>query len=82
MAGDHDKSFKFKVDEALFETAKPTLTGLEIRQLAEVPATNQLFLEGHGNKKDDRQIKDGDSVDFSEPGIEKLFTVPPATFGR
>ena len=30
----------------------------------------------------DRPVPDGDTVDLGAPGIEKFYTVPPATFGR
>ena len=75
------KKFKFKVNDKEFEVATPTITGAQIRLLAEIPPTYQLFLEVPGDKKEDRLIGDGDSVNLAEPGIEKLYTVPPATFG-
>ena len=81
MKTDHDKTFKFKVDDTEFTTEVPKLTGLEIRQRASVDDGYQLFLEVHGGKED-KQIKDSDEVDFATPGIEKLYTVPPATFGN
>jgi len=81
VSGVKEKTYKFKVDDADFETKEATLTGLAIKQLAGVPAANQLFLEVPGKKKEDQQIRDEETVDFSEPGIEKLYSVPPATFG-
>ncbi len=75
------KKFKFRVNDKEFEVGTPTITGLEIRQLAEIPPAYQLFLEVPGEKKEDRLIGDGDLVNLAEPGIEKLYTVPPATFG-
>lgn len=75
------KKFKFEVNDKEFEVGTPTITGAQIRQLAEIPPAYQLFLEVPGDKKQDRLIGDGDSVNLAEPGIEELYTVPPATFG-
>jgi hypothetical protein len=76
------KKFKFKVNDKEFEVDTPTITGAQIKQLAGVPPAYQLFLEIPGDDKEDRLIGDGDVVNLAEPGIEKLYTVPPATFGN
>jgi hypothetical protein len=78
----HEEKYKFKVNDKEFEQDQPTLTGAQVRQIAEVPPAYQLFLEVHGGKKEDRLIGNGDVVDLTVPGIQKLYTVPPATFGR
>ena len=81
MTDAHDMKYKFKVDDKEFEVSRPTITGAEIRQIAAVPPAYQLFLEVHGNTED-RLIGNNDVVDLAAPGVEKLYTVPPATFGR
>ena len=75
------KKFKFKVNDQEFESDSATITGREIRQLAQIPSGYQLFQELKG-QREDRMIGDDDTVNLAEPGIEKLYTVPPATFGR
>jgi len=79
---DNSNKFKFKVDDVQYESPTAQLTGAQIKQLAQIGGGYQLFLEEPGKKKQDRLINDGDSVDFSQPGIEKLYSVPSATFGR
>lgn len=81
MAQDHDHPpFKFSVDNRPLESTKPILTGGEIKALAGVDPSFGLVLERHGNEPD-LPIQDGDSVDLREPGRERFYTVPPATFG-
>ena len=76
------KRYKFRVNDKEFEWDQPTITGGQIRQLAEIPPGYQLFLEVHGEKQEDQLIGDNDVVNLAAPGIEKLYTVPPATFGN
>jgi hypothetical protein len=74
------KQYRFFVDARQFETDKKSLTGAEIKNLAGVNATYQLFLEEEGDTPD-RAISDAEAVDLE--GREKhFFAVPPATFGR
>ena len=82
MSSAHEEKFKFFVDNKEYEWSKPTITGAEIRVVAGIAPTYQLFLEAHGEKKEDRQIRNDDIVNLKEHGVEKLFSVPPATFGR
>jgi hypothetical protein len=76
------KQYKFKVNDMEFAVDEPTITGAQIRQIAQIPPSYQLFLEIHGDSKEDRQIGNDDVVNLAAPGIEKLYTVPPATFGH
>lgn len=71
----------FFVDAKRYETDKDSLTGAEIKAAAGVVATNQLFLEEHGDKPD-KAIADGESISVTEKGgVKHLYAVPPATFG-
>lgn len=81
MSTTHTKTNKFKVDDVVLESEVTTLTGAQIKQLAGISPAYQLFLEDPGERHQDRQIQDADTVDLSHPGIEKLYSVPPATFG-
>lgn len=68
----------FFVDGAEYSTDKPTLTGLEIKTIANVPGNYQLFLEEKGDAPD-RAISDGESIVIGHK--DHFFAVPPATFG-
>ena len=75
------KAFNFTVDDRPFETTQSRLTGLQIKSLAGVEGSLELFLEAHG-KGSDRRIGDGDVVEFDDKGKERFYTAPPATYGR
>jgi len=75
------KTFKFFVDDKRFEWDKPKITGAQIRELAHIDPNFQLFLEEPGPEKPDRLISNDQEVNLEEPGVEKFYTVPPATFG-
>jgi len=75
------KKYKFFVNDQKFEVAEQHLNGAQIRALARVDPSFQLFLEEPGPDKPDRKISDTESVDLDSPGIEKFYVVPPALFG-
>ncbi len=81
MTSTQVKVYKYKVNDQDFETPQPSLTGAQIRQQVGIGADYQLFLEVPGEKKADKPIGDDTVVDFSAPGIQKLYTLPRATFG-
>jgi Multiubiquitin len=73
------REYKFFVDAQLHDTEKSAISGLDIKQIASIPATYQLYLEEEGDTPD-KPISDGDTIDLK--GREKhFFAVPPATFG-
>jgi hypothetical protein len=76
---EHKKPYHFFVDAKKFETDHKSLTGAEIKAIAEVTATYQLFLEEEGDTPD-RAISDAEAVDL-EGKVKHFFAVPPATFG-
>ena len=69
--------FEIFVDGKKFSVESPTLTGAQIKQLAERPANYQLFLEQPGHP--DQQINDGEIVKLKS--ADRFHTVPPAQFG-
>jgi len=69
----------FFVDAKRYETAKTSLTGAEIKAIANVAPNYQLFLEEEGDRPD-RGIADGEAVEITER-VKHFFAVPPATFG-
>ena len=75
------KEYFYFVDGVRYESDVSSITGREIKVRANIDPTYTLLLEGHGGKPD-QIITDDTSVDLSQPGIEKFFAIPPATFGR
>jgi hypothetical protein len=74
------KLYKFFVDAKPYETDQESLSGADIKRIANIPPTYQLFEEEEGDHPD-KQISDSESVRM--PGkIKHLYAVPPATFGR
>ncbi len=69
----------FFVDGRKFETDQTALTGAQIKQMANVPANYQLFLEEEGETPD-KAIADSEAVNVAEK-TRHFFAVPPATFG-
>ncbi len=65
------------INKKLFKVAQPSLTGAELKALAEIPPENQLFLE-HGGK--DLPIGDQQSVEMKN-GLH-FYDVAPGNFGR
>ena len=74
------KEYHFSVDGQEYTTEQSSLTGAEIKNIANVNAAYQLFLEEKGDAPD-RQISDGEAVDLTKKGAEHFYAVPPATFG-
>lgn len=75
------KRFKFFVDEKQYEVEDSSISGAQIRAVAGVDSSYQLFLEEHGHDQSDRKVELTDVIDLTAPGVEKFYTVPPATFG-
>ena len=81
-AGKDDKAhtYKFIVDQEHFESPKQRLTGAEIKVIAHVDPSVQLFLEEDGPGSD-RQINDDSVVELREHGETRLYTMPRANMG-
>jgi Multiubiquitin len=77
---EHEK-FRFYVDAKPYETEKSSLTGAEIKGIATVTPTYQLFLEEAGDQPD-KPISDGETVVLKHgEQTRHFYAVPPATFG-
>jgi len=73
------KLYHFFVDAKKYETEHSSLTGADIKRIAGVTATYQLYLEEEGDNPD-RAISDGEGVDLTHKTMH-FYAVPPATFG-
>lgn len=69
----------FFVDAKKYDAPKESMTALEIKTQAGVPANYQLFLEEQGDTPD-RAISDSESFVIGTPPLH-FYAVPPATFG-
>ena len=79
---EHEKEFHFYVDAKRYETEKSSLNGAEIKAIASITPTYQLFLEEEGDQPD-RAISDGEAVELKRgEKTRHFYAVPPATFGR
>ncbi len=76
---DKPKQYHFFVDATKYETDSTALTGAQIKQIASVDPTYQLFLE-EGGDKPDKPVSDSESINLDH-GTKHFFAVPPATFG-
>jgi hypothetical protein len=76
------KKYKIFIDGKQYEWDRQYISGTEIRGLASVGADVQVFLEEPGEDKPDRVVPTDASINLDEPGVEKFYTIPPATFGK
>jgi hypothetical protein len=70
--------FEIFIDSKLYKVDQVRMTGAQIKALAGLDGTYQLFLEETGDKPD-RQINDSEVVDMKN-GLH-FFASKPATFG-
>ena len=76
------KKYKLFVDGRQYDWDKQYISGTELRALAGIASGVQVFLEEPGPDNPDRPVPPEVSINLDEPGVEKFYTVPPATFGR
>jgi Multiubiquitin/Prokaryotic E2 family E len=74
---DHGKKLKIEIDEKTYEAPASVMTGLQLKQLGNVPAAYRLFQEMKGGT--DKEIKDTDSVQLE--GGEEFYSLPLGTVG-
>jgi len=79
MAKDDKTKFSIHIDGEVYHVQQSSMTGAELKRLANKDAQFQVFLEGHGNDPD-RLIGDADALEIKS-GMH-FYTVPPATFGK
>jgi hypothetical protein len=77
-----EQEFHFYVDAKLYETDKSSLTGAQIKAIAQITPTYQLYLEEEGDQPD-RAISDSEAVELKRgEDTRHFYAVPPATFGN
>ena len=66
----HHKLFDFSVNGTRYHSEHKILTGLQIKQIASVPADDFLFLV-HPNGREEL-VADHKTINFTRPGVEKF----------
>lgn len=79
---DQRRSYRLFVDGKSYEWPEQFISGVQLRELAHIEPNVGIFLEEHGHDKPDVQITDSSSINLAESGVDKFYTVPPATMGR
>ena len=69
-----EKKLMLSIDNATFEVSEQILTGLQLKELANVPADYDLFLVVPGY--DDELIGNDLPVNLARPGIERFVSRP------
>lgn len=79
--GDVKKAeYELFVDAKKYQTLSESLTGAEIKALAGITPTYQLYEEEEGDTPD-KPISDAEAVNL-RGRIKHFYAVPPATFGK
>ena len=73
--------YRIQIDQTTYDSSRPQLTGMQIRELASLPAEPRRSLVLERNGKPDKTILDDTVVDLTPRGTEHLFTVPDMTYG-
>lgn len=69
-----EKKFKLSIDDTLIEVTDQFLSGLQIKELANVPQDYDLFLVVPGYQ--DELISDDTLVNLARPGVERFLSRP------
>jgi hypothetical protein len=72
------KKLQFNINGELFTWYKQYIRGVQIRELGNIPAEDDIFLDIKEGWQDD-QILDDEVVDLARPGKEKFFSKPRPT---
>lgn len=73
-----NKKIKIFINDEKYEVPKPEMTGLEIKQLGNIPTQNKLYKEEPG-KHPDTLIPDSMLVKLKSG--DKFYDLPPGTVG-
>lgn len=69
------KKLHFFINDKPFTWYKQFIRGIQIRELGNIPADHDIFLDIKGDWEDD-QILDDEIVDLARPGKERFFSKP------
>ena len=69
-----DRTFKLTLDDAQIEWGEPVMKAAALYALATPSDDEAIFLEVLGGK--DRLVDPGESIDLTQPGIERFITAP------
>ena len=72
------KKLQFSINDKPFTWYKQYIRGIQIRELGNIPAEDDIFLDLKEGWQDD-EILDDEIVDLARPGKEKFFSKPKPT---
>ena len=78
-AAEKKHGFRIFIDAVEYLVDKTSMTGAEIKALAHIDASYQLYIEEHGDHPD-KPISDTEAVAIKEN--LHFYAIPPATMGR
>lgn len=70
-----EKEYKFFVNKEKLTSSSPFMTGLQIKEMAKVPAEHELYQNVPGNQ--DKLILNEATVNLELPGVEHFYTKEP-----
>ena len=75
-------TYQFFIDGKPYSSNQKLITGAQLRKIAQIAPHFRIFLEKHREENEkfshapDREIHNTYSIDLSEPGEEKFYTLP------
>jgi hypothetical protein len=74
------ESYRFTVDGKPFDSTQRVITGSDLRRMAGLDNKVRIFFGDHRDETNaERQIHNTTSVDLSEPGEERFYTLAGPT---
>ncbi|UGA42177.1 multiubiquitin domain-containing protein [Bradyrhizobium quebecense] len=74
-----ERQYAILLNGQRLEAPGPTITVIQLRLLARIPAGHGIIVEGVGDQPD-RLVSDTDTIDLSE-SCPSVFSKPPTAFG-
>ncbi len=74
-----ERQYSILLNGQRLEAPGPTITVIQLRLLARIPASHGIIVEGAGDQPD-RLVSDTDTIDLSGSS-PSVFSKPPTAFG-
>lgn len=69
----NEKNFKIRINQSQYEWPNSIITGLQVRQLGNIPDSDDVFLKVNG-PAGDQLLQNDDRVDLTAPGNEHFYS--------
>lgn len=76
---EHMKEHHLYIDGKRYEADKPSLTGAQLKEIANIPPAYQLYMEEEGDRPD-KKIADDESVELKHGEHTRHFFAEPSTY--